>query len=627
MGKSPVAVRSSATAEDLPGLSFAGQQDTYLNILDDKSLLQAVVDCWSSLWTARAIGYRNRNGIPHEGISLAVVIQKMVQSEVSGVLFTANPLTGLRSQVVIDATFGLGEALVSGQVEPDHYVMDTQGNAIVSKTIGSKSITIRSAGKGGTTRQMQDRASDQALTDGQILELAALGKKVESLDGVPQDIEWALSGGEIHLLQSRPITSIFPLPVNPNPAPLDVYASFGAVQGMLEPMTPIGRSAMDIILAVMSSRILRKKITPETQTALLSAGERLWIRYTPIIRNNVGRKVAAVALQFVEPTILQAMNNLMDDPRLKPERKGIRLRTLFSLVLTFLPLAGNILLNILAPEKRRKMIVQNGEDLLVEVSDHLKHLPDEPHQRLGQAAGLMLDFCNNYLPRTFLLFVSGVASGMASYNFLHRAASEIPDSFGENGQYSKAKLLMEITRGMPNNPTTQMDLDLWETARVIRANSEASTLFKNLDPQDLAQKYQNNELPPDITYSIKTFLAKYGHRGLGEIDFGRSRWIENPTPCSRKPQGVCPHIAIPQNAPDIIFRSGVESANGAIKILSGEARQRKHGWFKSRQVRFFAGRARGLMGMRENPKFFAVRLMGIIRGNTYGECRGTRFDR
>ncbi|MEN8173503.1 MAG: PEP/pyruvate-binding domain-containing protein, partial [Chloroflexota bacterium] len=120
-----VAVRSSATAEDLPDMSFAGQQDTFLNVLEDKALLESVVDCWSSLWTARAIGYRARNEIAHQDASLAVIVQEMVQSEVSGVLFTANPLTGKRSETVIDAAFGLGEALVGGHVEPDHYIIDS----------------------------------------------------------------------------------------------------------------------------------------------------------------------------------------------------------------------------------------------------------------------------------------------------------------------------------------------------------------------------------------------------------------------------------------------------------------------------------------------------------------------
>ena len=148
-GEAPVAVRSSATAEDLPGMSFAGQQDTYLNIIGEEALLKAVVDCWSSLWTARAIGYRVRNHIPHRGAALAVVIQEMVQSEASGVMFTANPLTGARAEVVIDATLGLGEALVGGQVEPDHYVVGNPEFKIIHKTLGAKAIAVRGRAQGG----------------------------------------------------------------------------------------------------------------------------------------------------------------------------------------------------------------------------------------------------------------------------------------------------------------------------------------------------------------------------------------------------------------------------------------------------------------------------------------------
>jgi pyruvate,water dikinase len=132
----PVAVRSSATAEDLPGLSFAGQQDTYLNIVGSDALIEAVKSCWASLWTARAMGYRARNHIAPEEVTLAVVVQQMIPSEVSGILFTANPLTGHRGETVIDASFGLGEAIVSGQVEPDNYVVDHQTMRITSRKLG-----------------------------------------------------------------------------------------------------------------------------------------------------------------------------------------------------------------------------------------------------------------------------------------------------------------------------------------------------------------------------------------------------------------------------------------------------------------------------------------------------------
>src|SRR5262245_395960 len=148
----PVAVRSSATAEDLPDLSFAGQQDTFLNVVGADAVLTAVVNCWSSLWTARAIGYRLRNAIPQTGAAVAVVVQPMVPGEVSGVLFTANPLSGLLSQTVIDATFGLGEALVSGQVEPDHFEYDTRLGQITQRRLGAKQVaTVAQSGGGVAT--------------------------------------------------------------------------------------------------------------------------------------------------------------------------------------------------------------------------------------------------------------------------------------------------------------------------------------------------------------------------------------------------------------------------------------------------------------------------------------------
>ncbi len=226
LGDAPVAVRSSATAEDLPDMSFAGQQDTFLNVLGEAAVIQAVIDCWSSLWTARAIGYRQRNGIDHGEVALAVIVQQMVQSQASGVLFTANPLTGTRAQTVIDATLGLGEALVSGQVEPDHYVlgknkMGDSGSGKVgaksewqigSKVLGAKALAIRSEAGGGVVTVHEDASAQQALPDGAILALAEMGQEIQNLFDSPQDIEWAWADETLYILQSRPITSLFPVP-------------------------------------------------------------------------------------------------------------------------------------------------------------------------------------------------------------------------------------------------------------------------------------------------------------------------------------------------------------------------------------------------------------------------------
>ncbi len=236
----PVAVRSSATAEDLPFASFAGQQDTFINVVGEDAVVDAVRRCWASLWTDRAVSYRETNGIDHTTTYLAVVVQRMVQSAVSGVMFTANPVTGNRDQIVIDASQGLGEAVVSGAVNPDHFVVD--GGEIVEKRMGDKKFVIRSLSGGGTEHVEVGENEGPCLTDEQIHALADLGRKVQQHYDSPQDTEWAIGpDGELHITQSRPITTLFPLPDN-NPAD-HVYFCFSLAQGLERPITPMGRAA------------------------------------------------------------------------------------------------------------------------------------------------------------------------------------------------------------------------------------------------------------------------------------------------------------------------------------------------------------------------------------------------
>lgn len=202
LGGGPVAVRSSATAEDLPGAAFAGQQDTYLDVAGDDALLEAVRNCWASLWTDRAIAYRRREGIDPHDVAIAVVVQDMVPADSAGVLFTANPVSGARDEVVIDAGRGLGEALVSGLVTPDHYVVDRHG------------LRERASGGAGS-----GAGTTPVLTAQQVSELADLGRRAAAHFGVPQDLEWAISGDRVHLLQARPMTALPPDPTG-QPAPL-----------------------------------------------------------------------------------------------------------------------------------------------------------------------------------------------------------------------------------------------------------------------------------------------------------------------------------------------------------------------------------------------------------------------
>ncbi|MFA1610526.1 phosphoenolpyruvate synthase [Halobellus rubicundus] len=208
-GERFVAVRSSATAEDLPDASFAGQQETFLNVRED-ALVERVKECWASLFSQRAIYYRNRQGFPHEKVDIAVVVQEMVDAEKSGVLFTSHPSTG-DPQIIIEAAWGLGEAVVSGSVSPDNYVIDRETGEVETITVADKkTMMIKDEETGETieTEVPDDKRSVRVLEDGEIDELIELGERVEDHYGTPQDVEWAVHEGEIYMLQSRPITTI-----------------------------------------------------------------------------------------------------------------------------------------------------------------------------------------------------------------------------------------------------------------------------------------------------------------------------------------------------------------------------------------------------------------------------------
>ncbi|MFX0093069.1 MAG: PEP/pyruvate-binding domain-containing protein, partial [Candidatus Hodarchaeota archaeon] len=326
LNNAPVAVRSSATMEDLPGFSFAGQHDTFLNVITKETLLEAVVKCFSSLWTARVIQYRHRNDVSHKDLSIAVVVQEMVASEASGVLFSANPLTGKRNEVVIEAILGLGEALVSGQVEPDRYTVDIDGR-ILSKKLGSKSVVIHGSRSGGTLVRTEDARDHPALTDKQIQELAQLGYRVGKYYDSPQDIEWAFTGEKLYLLQARPITSLYPLPSKLSPDPFRILFSFNIIQGLLDPITPLGQDVIQSFLLGVG-KIFGYHISFEAQTALWSAAERLWINITPLIRNRFLRQISQKALPVVEPETMHILNSLLDDPQLASNIGLPKLRTL-----------------------------------------------------------------------------------------------------------------------------------------------------------------------------------------------------------------------------------------------------------------------------------------------------------
>lgn len=229
----PVAVRSSATAEDLPDASFAGQQDTYLWLTEEAEVHQHIRMCWASLYTSRAIMYRLKNGIEEEGLSMAVAVQKMVSAETAGVAMTLNPATGDRSKIVIDASWGIGEAVVSGHVTPDNIMVDKVMMSIVSEHIGDKHIELvpEPGARGLVEREVEEeRRRIRCLTDAQVMQVAELAKRAERHYGTPQDIEWAIdrdlpAGENLLLLQARPETIHSNRPQEPKPVTATIGVS------------------------------------------------------------------------------------------------------------------------------------------------------------------------------------------------------------------------------------------------------------------------------------------------------------------------------------------------------------------------------------------------------------------
>lgn len=565
----PVAVRSSATAEDLGFASFAGQQDTYLDVVGADAVLDAVRRCWASLWTDRAWSYRESNEVDQDTVALAVVVQRMVDAKAAGVLFTANPLTGRRNEAVIDAAPGLGEAVVSGSVNPDHFVVDTASGAIHERTL-----------------------VHDCLTDEQVRALAKLGGQVQSHYGTPQDTEWALDAeGKLWLTQARPITTLYPIP----PQRMDgssprIYLCVSLAQGLVRPITPMGLAGFRLI-ATSAAELFGAEVDEplDGPPAYTEAGQRCFVDLTQAARSTVGRAIMPRVFGVMEARSAAVLRHLFEDPRfavLTSSRRETGGRLARVALRRGVPLG--VLAAVLAPRFAQFQVRRTSRRLDVLLA------------AASRSATGRLDFVERVLRSEVFPLIPRLMPGPAAGFLMLALAQKVLGKAAQPGE------LQVVLRGLPHNVTTEMDLELWSLAQRIRADEASAEAFEQ-PAEIVAEGYRSGGLPKVAADGLADFFGKYGHRAVAEIDLGLPRWSEDPTHII----GVLVNylrLTDPALAPDLQFKAGAAAAEAKIAELARRVSPLRGGI-----VRFALGRTRALAGLREAPKYVVVRILAAAR--------------
>jgi rifampicin phosphotransferase len=552
LGAGAVAVRSSATAEDLPHASFAGQHETILNVSGADALIEAVQRCRDSLGSERAVAYRAAGGFGDTPVGMAVVVQRMVDPAAAGVLFTANPITGTRTEMVVDAVAGLGDVVVEGSVAADHYV-----------------LTDRPAGP-----------TDGCLTPTQLAELRKTGDRVQQRAGRPQDIEFAFDrDGTLWLLQSRPITTLFPLPVSPRPGPR-VYFEGGHMQGMLRPFTPMGMSLMRVATALYFRAIGIPADPLEGHPGIVDVGGRMYLDLTAYVRNKAMRKKLPGAMKIYGPRVATALTRVLDDPRFAPvPGRPYRLRTAIAVTARVVPgLITGLVSAIARPERARRRAFRAAADVR-----RLSRTPESlgtTTERVRHAAVLQGSFLSRGMSEMLPPLYASMLARAGAVALLEGVATESE--------------VDETLRGMPHNVTTEMDLALWRLATAADGHRD---LLLTTPPAELASRYLAGELPE---FGLGEFLRAYGHRGAAEIDVGVPRWAEDPAPVFAAIAGYL-RVTDPEQAADLRFARAAADAVAKIDELVATARRTRP--VRARLAGFLLRRSRALAGLRELPKF------------------------
>ena len=558
------AVRSSATAEDSPAASFAGQHDTYLNVVGTAAILEHISRCWASLFTERAVTYRLRNGFDHRKVRMAVVAQQMVFPKAAGILFTADPVTGNRKVASVEASFGLGEALVSGLVNADVYKV--RGGEIVATALGTKQVAFHATPTGGThERQIEPEQREQpALTDAQAVRLAQLGRRIEAHFGRPQDIEWCLADEDFQIVQSRPITTLFPVPAATDQEN-HVYVSVGHQQMMTDPLKPLGLSVWQLT----------------TPRPMSEAGGRLFVDVTPMLASPASRANLIGALGKSDPLIGDALRTIVERGDFIPSRPDEG-------PAWALPGGGSAALET-DPAVPAELIERSQASIAT--------LKRDISQKSGTA---LLDFILTDLqerkraqfdPRSMQV----VMAGMEATWWLNEKLEAWLD---------EKNAADTLTQSVPNNVTSEMGLALLDVADVIRPHPDVVAFLRHVEDDGFLNELPKRSGGREARDAIQAWLDKYGMRGVGEIDITRPRWSERPTMLVPILLGHVENFE--PGAAERRFEQGRQEASEKERELLERLRALPDGEQKAEETKRMIDRVRTFAGYREYPKYVMV---------------------
>lgn len=577
------AVRSSATAEDLPTASFAGQQDTALNIVGPEAILEHVSRCWGSLFTERAVTYRLRNGFDHRMIRMAVVVQRMVFPRAAGILVTADPVTSDRTVLSIDAGFGLGEALVSGLVNADVYRV--RHGDIIGATIATKKLAVEPVPTGGTqVREIaEERRNDPVLSEAEVLELARLGRRIEAHFGSPQDIEWCLDSEGFRIVQSRPITTLFPIPAAADDENR-VYVSVGHQQMMTDAMKPLG-----ISLWQLTSR-----------APMRTAGGRLFVDVTALLSSPAKGAGLIEGLGKSDPLIGDALQTLIDRGDFVPQVPDED---------SAQPSASA------APAP-----IEADPDLVAELiatsESSLATLKRDIRTRSGPA---LVDFILADIQelQRVLFTPRGLQVITAAMDATWWLNDQLQEWLGEKNAADA------LTQSIPGNVTSEMGFALLDVADAIRPHPEAVAYLQQVEKEGLTGGDFLDDLAerrggPQARAAIEDFLDAYGMRCVGEIDVTRPRWSESPTTLVPTILGNIRNFG--PGAGRQRFEDGLRDAEQTKQQLLQRLRALPDGDRKAEETERMIDRVRTFSGYREYPKYSMVSRYFVYKQALLGEA-------